>query len=534
MRSRRWGLFFALLLLCETLIPTHAQAATGYWKAATYTSDAWVINFWNTESDHMESELARIRADGFNSIILVLPWREFQPETIPVSYNSYAFRKLDRVMDAAAGQGLGVIIRLGYTWDYYEDESSAQRFRELLRDAKVREAWHAYAKKIYDAVSAHGNFLGGFITWEDMWNYVEDTKDLGVGTTSRTEAKKIGFQDFLKENYTLRKLNQIFEPEIAFSGFDDIYIPPRNHAAYRLFFEFYDDWLNDILRSTQQVFPGLSMEVRLDWDVLPGAGENGEDLVCSHEGTFSCGDAEFTSTMYSVSMGQDAGRQLTAADAVRGMTEELAHMRDANGDKPIFVDQLLYMDETEGYDSNARLQPSQRGAFLTAITGVLSAYTNGYGIWTYRNYGNNPVYNCQFALGKNGWDVDGGVVTEHNGSQMMKLAEGCSISQKIGHRIGDKTTHDNYVRFTADSEEPVTLRVTMGRESREVTVEGSQSYELNLGKFSYYTIEFAADGDVWLDNIQVYNFVQDGQLYDMDGDPLSCIEAMRTLNASMP
>ncbi|MCD8084664.1 MAG: hypothetical protein LUE86_14450 [Clostridiales bacterium] len=510
-----------------------AQAAEEYWKAATYTSDAWVINFWNTESDHMDEELAQIRADGFNSIILVLPWREFQPETVPVSYNSYAFQKLERVMDAANEHGLGVILRLGYAWDYYEDDSSALRFREMLRETKVREAWLAYAKKVYETVSAHGNFRGGFITWEDMWNYVEGSGEFGRGEAGRLEAKKIGFQDYLKKHYTLRKLNNIFETEDPFTKYDDIYIPLRSHSAYQLFFEFYDDWLNDLLASTQRVFPGLSMEVRLDWDVLSGAGEDGSDLMFSHESTYSCEKADFTCAMYSVSMGQAEGAWLTAEQAILGMTKELSHVRDYNSDKPIFIDQLLYMDETEGYDSNARLLPSQRGAFLTGITDTLSAYTNGYGIWTYRNYGNNPVYNCQFALGKNGWDVDGGVVTEHDGSRMMRLANGDSISQKIGHRIGDKLSHDNHIRFTADSDEPVTVRVTMGHESREVTVDGRQTFDLDLGKLNYSILEFTADGEVWLDNIQVYNFVQDGQLYDMDGAPLSCLDSMRTLNAQM-
>ena len=32
----------------------------GYIRAVTYTSDAWVANFWNTESDHMEEELVQI------------------------------------------------------------------------------------------------------------------------------------------------------------------------------------------------------------------------------------------------------------------------------------------------------------------------------------------------------------------------------------------------------------------------------------------------------------------------------------------
>ncbi len=43
----------------------YASGRAGYLKSATYYSDDWVVNFWNSESAHMEQELAQIAADGF-------------------------------------------------------------------------------------------------------------------------------------------------------------------------------------------------------------------------------------------------------------------------------------------------------------------------------------------------------------------------------------------------------------------------------------------------------------------------------------
>ena len=97
----------------------HGNHENGYLKSATYYSDDWVINFWNSESSHMDEELKQIREDGFNSIILVVPWREFQPSMAPEHYNDYAWEKFDRVMKAAKAQDLKVMLRVGYTWDYY-------------------------------------------------------------------------------------------------------------------------------------------------------------------------------------------------------------------------------------------------------------------------------------------------------------------------------------------------------------------------------------------------------------------------------
>ena len=122
---------------------------------------------------------------------------------------------------------------------------------------------------------------------------------------------------------------------------------------------------------------------------------------------------------------------------------------------------------------------------------------------------------------------------ERNGSSQLLLQSGGSLSQKVGHRIGGRTTHDGYVRFTADSDEPAVLTVKLGSMSQTVEVNGPKQYDLNLGRKGFYEVSFETDGDVYLDNIHVYNFVQDGQLRDIDGNELSCMGAMRTLNASM-
>lgn len=533
-RALGMGLTAAAVAASMAVSGIRSEAASSYLKAATYVSDAWVSNFWNSESDHMDDELAQIAADGFNCIVLVVPWREFQPGVLPVSYNRYAFQKLDKVMNAANAHGLIVELRVGYAWDYYGDESatSASRFREVLRDPSTRAAWLAYAKQIYRTASAHSNFHGGFMTWEDFWNYVEDAASLGKGANSRTAAKECGYQAWLKKHYSLREVNECYQPEEMFASYDEVYIPARKDYAYKLFYEFYDDFLNDLLEDTQKVFPNLSMEVRLDVDPVNALDGNGQ-VGAPHYSTFSCGNAAYTSLMYSVSMGHGPGDVLSAEEAIKTMNEQLSLVRLNNGGKQVFIDQLLYMDVTEGFEQNARLAESHRGAYLTGIPATLRTHTNGYAVWTYRNYTNNPVYNHQFALGTRGWDVKNGCVMERDSSNQLYLQSGGTLSQKVGHRIGGRTTHDGHVRFTADSDEPVTLTVKLGSMSQTVEVNGPKQYDLNLGQNGFYEVSFETNGDVYLDNIHVYNFVQDGQLHDVDGNELSCMDAIRTLNASM-
>ena len=75
----------------------YASGEAGILRSATYYSDDWVVNFWNSESVNMEQELLQIAQDGFNNIILCIPWREFQPQLTPAAYNDYAWDKLERV-----------------------------------------------------------------------------------------------------------------------------------------------------------------------------------------------------------------------------------------------------------------------------------------------------------------------------------------------------------------------------------------------------------------------------------------------------
>ncbi len=531
LRRRFCAAALGLALALPPAVPVQA-AVPSYLKAVTYVSDAWVTNFWNTESDHMEEELAQIAADGFNCIVLAIPWREFQPTVMPASYNSYAMDKLDKIMEAANRHGLAVEFRVGYTWDYYADENAPHRFKRLLQEPEMQAAWLDYVGQLYEAGSAHPNFHGGFLTWEDFWNYLESAGDFGTGGNSRREAGECGYQDYLREHYTIEQLNEIYQPETAFEDYSDVYIPERRNHAFRLFYEFYDAFLNKLLAESQERFPNLSMEVRLDVDPVENK-EGTETMGVPHYGTFSCGNSGYTSLMYSVSMGRSFGQMISASDAIHTMNEQLSIVKDHNGGKPIFIDQLLYMDVTEGFENNARLLESHRGLFLMSLPTTLRTYTNGYAVWTYRNYTNNPVYNCQFALGSRGWETKNASTQEHNGSMQMHLQPGGTIIQKIGHRIGGRTTHDNFVRFTAESSQPVTLTVSLGKASQQVQVNGAGSFELNLGPVNFYDVTFQADGPMYLDNIQVYNFIQDGQLRDVDGSELSCMGAMRILNGAM-
>jgi hypothetical protein len=514
-------------------LASYAAERPSYLKSVTYAGDDWVINFWNTEMDHLDEDMEQIAADGFNSIVLVIPWNEFQPKTNPIQYNDYAFQQLDQVMEAAGRHDLWVQLRVSYTWDYYNSEDCAARFSRLLSDNQLMEAWKDYVRKVYQTASAHDHYYGGFITWEDFWNYVNDSAELGSGSSSISEAKRIGYQSWLSEHYSLESLNQLYNPSKSFNDYSAVYIPSSSSPARKLFYEFYDSRLNGLLAVGQSVYPDLSMEVRLDVDAVPDGNDGYEGA--DHYATFPCGNASYTALMYSVSMGQAFRQEITADAALAMMTAQLAQVRAQNGDKPIYIDQLLYMDATEEYAYNAQLKQTERASYLMSLPTILKTYTNGYAVWTYRNYANNPLYNSEFALGDRGWQTNRVHFTDHDGSRMAYMDPRAQLTQKIEGRISGQKTHENHVRFVAESDQgsAVNITVALGTQRKTIQISGKRDVDLNFGRCEFDQISFSTDGYVYLDDISIYNFVQDGQLYGQDGEELSCLGAIRSLNAQL-
>lgn len=500
-----------------------------YLTSATYYSDDWVVNFWNSESRHMDQELQQIASDGFNSIILVVPWREFQPDMEKLSYNSYALKKLDRVMELAAKHGLWVVLRIGYTWDYNGPKSSVlNRYESLIYDKKVRGAWIDYARVLYGAASVHKNFYGGFITWEDFWYFTETATKISDRNTARKLAGSCGFRDYLREHYSLKELSGFYGEE--FTGYYEIYLPLKNHPAAFLFYDFYDSFLNQLLLQTQEVFEGLSFEARLDGECLYK--QDGTPYHYAHEATYSGGNAAYTSAMFSIAMGQaNQGERVSAEQGILASASYMQHVAGLTGGKPLYLDQFLFTDNTPGFAHNAQIEPDQTGSYLMGMLPALRSYTMGYGIWTYRNYGNNQLYNTQFALGLKGWRYGQGVeVVIQDGSPAARIPDGQKLQQSFHDELDHNGGGPTSVRFRTGSESRGRLEVCIGPVRETVEVDGSRDYELTYPFTEADSISFISRGEVYIDDIYVYSHVQNGQLYDEKGKELQWIRTIRSIN----
>lgn len=500
-------------------------------RAVTYFGEEWPVNFWSSDFQNMEADFRQIRADGFNSIIICVPWNEFQPKLAgrESAVSEEMLGRLRLVMQRAKDADLMVLLRLGYTWDYYGNADIQKRYAGLVTSASVRDAFYAYASRIYQEVSGFDNFAGGFLTWEDFWNYVEGEKHLAGTLIGANEAKASGYTDYVRAHYTDEELIQLYgSPQAAQAAA----FPSPGSPAYRLFLEWYDSVLMKLLRETQTVFPNLSFECRLDTDPYnDGAGTQ----HYAHDKIFGCEGASYTSAMLSASMGYGEGSLLTAEEATAAAKNQLNRLMVTG--KPVFVDQFLYMESTPGYETAAKLaDDAQVNSYLQTMGTVFRDLTGGYGIWTYRDYRDNQLYNPGFALGLGGWTVEGSVSTVQTETGLSaELKKGAVLGQSLkGRSFLSKTGMKLSLHLT--SETPAKLQITTDAGSQTVDIEaGERTVELQWEKQASDQLKLTLlfGEQVLIDDVRLYSHITEGRIYDVNRQAGPYLEGIRALNQNM-
>ncbi len=548
-----WGGEFGENFALKTV---YAAEKPAYLKSVTYFGEEWPINYWGSEDENMAANFAQIKADGFNSIILVIPWREFQPMDGKQEFNQAAFEKLHQVMSCAEEYGLWVTLRIGYTWDYYGPSELPSRFWGVTqKGSEYRAMWLRYSQAIYQAAASHGNFHSGFITWEDFWDYVHNM-GRALSKEERVEmAQACGYTEYLRNHYSLEAVNAAYFDGVAavegdreehengdangvsavfdqrFTSYEEIGIPERKSPAAALFFEYYDQFLNEFLTETQTVFPGISMEVRADGD--PVYAPEGM-YYYSHSATYPCHGAEYSALMYSVSMGQrNEYDRIGAAAALAATDNSLTALATLSG-KKLYAEQLLYMDTTAEFSHNTQVLEEEVDDYVRGLAPALQKSTMGYGLWVYRNYVNNCVYNGQFGLDLTGWGYGSKTrVQEIDGDYKAVLAKDDVISQRITGRLG--YSEDVQVEFWAEpTAGSTTLEVSLGKETKRVTLSKAGTYVMSFPWSSDYDLRIRTDRGVKLDDIKVYTYEQYGRIYGMRGEEQDLADDFRVLNSQLP
>jgi hypothetical protein len=391
-----------------------------YVRAAHWFGSGWPVNHWNTNLEaEAEADFRRLKEDGFNTVVILVPWPGFAPDPRSGELDPQRVQRLRGFIRLADSLGLQTILRVSYAWDSLSSKSG-DRLYQLWHDDAVYQGWLDHLAGLWQALGEEPNLLFGFFSWEDLWA-VMSVGDAAL-ESRLASARTNGFQSWLRDRQTLAEVSKRYGSN--FADWSEVPVPARREPAFALFLQFVDEaWIERFFRPAQARFPRLSMEVRIDSDPV----WDGERLVewHSHESAWNLPGAEWTTLYWSPAMGgMNQGEELSPQEAADRLAWMLRRVLEGSGGRPIFIGQFLAEDYTPGYEHNGRVPKERIGEFLAAAAGPLQELAAGYGLWTWRDYAHDAIANPEFAAGLADWEPSGEVALQGNA---MRLAAGAAL-----------------------------------------------------------------------------------------------------------
>lgn len=503
---------------------------------ATYMGGNWPKNFINAfRREDVATDFAKLRADGFNAVVLLVSWGDFQPVFDPCCrYDERAFERLEFLIEQAREAGLDVVLRVGYGWTFQPDAGEVgARIHRLLNDDEAREAFFAYVSRLGDIVRRHANVRLSLLSWEDLILHTID----GDG---RKDFRQ--FIDGLPTDDPLRA-SAASTPEL----------PQRGGPRVALF-NGYWDWLlmHKIFGPAAARMPNLTYEARIDSEPLPHIDADGKAVYewIGHESTYRPPGADVVALYWAPFWGaQNQGERLGAEQSLHLFGALLDKVRHHSGALPMFIDQLNVIDNTLGFERNATLQAAALPAFMDgAFCAMRKAGVFGYAYWTTRDYAESPLYNPSFSYGLDGWnltDTDDAPPASHllrraSGDFDLHLLPGDRLSQAIsarrGRLPGSVPGLPARICLTARTGQPAVVAASVGAGSVTLKFSGAESETVCSAiptqvRDSGVDLEILGiSGSSELTGVMLFDHVQKGGLYELDGKEGVLLPSLRKLN----
>lgn len=519
--------------------------APGFIRAAHYFGDQWPVNFWSSfDWERVPGDMAQIRNDGFNAVILVIPWYPFSPaggaETLPF-YNAGA----RHVMQAAQDAGLDIILRVSYPHDTLGDVSSAARKRcaaLMMRDPDVTALWKASLQNVHRIASEFDRYRYAFFSWEDMWCAIKDFPNTNAADR-RSAAKRTGFQDHAFD--TLGKDLAAYLGGRPIDTAGEISIPQRRTPLFMVYKQFVEGFFaRYLIPLGREAIPNLGFETRLDREPIDTASGDthwsGYDLF-PHDGLRASYWAPF--------MGQkNIGETIDAATALRSLKRVLDRLTDNGARQDHLMEQFNFIGNTPEFGHSARIKETDIANFLKKAAKLLQQQTAGYGLWTYRDYRHNYVANAAFSMGLAAYALegDGRLVESRPKGKSLRVDGTATLGQRIAFQASLDHMRKYYDPLTfclsATAESPRRFKVGIQLNDEPVgNIEGiadgskrrfCQQLTFRYAgpeRFARLRMDLDAQG-VLFDDIMLFNHLQKGGIYGADGAPGPYLAFIRELN----
>ena len=511
--------------------PTGRSAA--YLRGAHWFGEGWAINFWNTRLLARAAEdFAALSEDGFNTVVLVIPWPGFSATPTEGQLDPERAERLAALIDLAADAELNVVLRIGFTWDSRVAHSDRWQL-QLWLDEDVRQGWLRHIAALWNVVKDQPHVRFAFISWENLWA-IE-----GAGSENYdqrlTMARDTGYRDWLQRFSTLNEVSDRYG--VRFRNWQEVPVPRRDEPAFGLFFDFIDHaWIERFFKPARSVFPTMSMEIRIDSD--PSWNAPGELAYWhSHELAWDLPGAGWTTVYWAPAMGgENRGETISPKIAAERLAYLMRRVRQVTGDRPIFIDRFLVEDFTPGFEMNGRLARDNVDEFLEAAHSVLASVTHGYALWAWRDYAHNAVASPDFFTLQGNWE-DASPDGDEAPSYTLRTGERLQRSFEIHefHTPGGPAVAELCVEAVTDGDpSPDLLVISDGLTDRadlDVTGNGRDCVDIDVKPLT--TVILEASSDLELFTVSFSGFTQTTGIRDINGQPKAIAPAWRALNRAL-
>lgn len=511
-------------------------APSGPVIAAYYFGNADPLNFWSSDLSGAAQTFQQMHQQGFNTVGLVVPWDDFEPQLDPPTYNSIDFARLDQLVSLAASMHLNVMVRLSFAadWDPSDALEWGVRFAAVYNDPTTYATWLNYISQLHANLSAYPNVVFAYLSWEDFFNPYWEVLSATTLADRLALARSMGYRDWLEGHYSLTKVNQIYGQN--FTSWSQVPTPRVDQPAFRMLYRFMDQMLvGRFFLPALQRYPGLTLEARADNDLLFKGTQVWRRYLHTSQwdipGTIITG-IDFDPNMRDPSSSPNE----TASEALQSLDSTLSTVASGSGGRRLFIYQFLFYDNARIAANGPHLTPDQVAPFLQQATAPLEQYTDGYGIWTYRNYNVSLVYNPSFSLGLTGWTVGGSVGTANptGGPTYARLSSGSTVKQRVPvGRLGGGSAPVT-ISFLARSPSRAQLKVQLDNAPSHSVVLGSswRSYQFTYpeSQVTAGRLRLSAAGKLDLTKVEVYDFTQQGDVQGVSGKPRGGLAPLESLN----
>ena len=498
-------------------------------KAAHYFSSSWPKTFWGDfEYSQVDDDFAQIKADGFNTIILVVPWMGFETGFEDgVSEPSALYERLEWLLTKIDQAGLAYGLRLSFphSFDPEVGTSNHQLCSDIFTDSALREQWLHYLSRITQRIDEHReSFRFAFFSWEDFFCPYASIPNMKPELRLEM-ARNSGYQTWLAENHLRESVELLYQQ--SFHSMGSVPFPKRESPAFQLFLRFVDQFLiNQLIIPGRQVLPELAMEVRVDKDPV----YNGNETTW-FEHDLALSDEQLRGSYWGAYYGAgNKGELLNAPAALQNFEYMLNEVSDDGKNINHIVEQFNFADNTPGFDGHAQIKSTELPAFLEGAAQLLKQKSRGYGLWAYRDYVDSAIYNGSFELGLRGWETQGEVATIENsdGDQALHMQPWAAISQTFvpfdrfaGLGASDKLTFcANFIPIAGPAQITLLLNGT-NLAALDISQAGQQCVSMDAQAIKQSEVVFSvlSNAEIQIDDLRLYSFVQILGVYDKNGKP---------------